>query len=189
MLLMHTFLASISASNVTFPAYISCFISRPSQFLLHLQTSFKLFAFLLCWPLQCGRNSASWLAALTHPVTFLVGWLFRTWCTASCRQRINAMVSTSYDLFSWNKCNIILLLISCMITLISIFIQKMLTLLALVLHHARLLLPSSSFSMLPPSSLSVDCLSPLTPLPQADLISLRSQAMPCSHVGHIDSVP
>jgi hypothetical protein len=36
----------------------------------------------------------------------------------------------------------------------------MLTLLALVpLHHARLLLLSSSFSMLPPSSLSVDCLS------------------------------
>jgi hypothetical protein len=29
--------------------------------------------------------------------------LFETWCTATCRQRINAMVLTPNDLFSWNK--------------------------------------------------------------------------------------
>jgi hypothetical protein len=48
-----------------------------------------------------------------------------------------------------------------LIFLLLLFLfRKMLTLLALVpLHHARLLLLSSSFSMLPPSSLSVDCLS------------------------------
>jgi hypothetical protein len=32
--------------------------------------------------------------------------LFRMWCTATCRQRINTMVLTPYDLFSWNKHNI-----------------------------------------------------------------------------------
>ncbi len=32
-----------------------------------------------------------------------------SWCTAMCRQRINAMAITPYDLFSWNKRNIRLL--------------------------------------------------------------------------------
>jgi hypothetical protein len=60
----------------------------------------------------------------------------------------------------------------------------MLTLRTLVLlHHARLILPSYFFLMLSPSLLGVDCLSSLlpgarpslTPLPQADPISRPRQ--------------
>ncbi len=70
----------------------------------------------------------------------------------------------------------------------------MLTLCTLVpLRHTRLFFPSSSCSMLPPSLLVVDCLSPFLsggpgpPSPPpfwADPISIRFQEMPYPCVGH-----
>jgi hypothetical protein len=76
--------------------------------------------------------------------------------------------------------------------MISHFVKKKrLTLFALILlHHARLAQPSSSLSMFSLPSLSL--ISPaswgagpsLAPFPQADPISLNSQATARSHVGH-----
>ncbi len=100
-----------------------------------------------------------------------------SWCVAMCWQRINAMVLTPYDLFSWNKRNIILISTTLhVIILLQIPFWKMQPLCTLVLlHHAGLVLPSSSFPMLPPSLLGVDCLSSLLsggPGPPSHLLPL-----------------
>jgi hypothetical protein len=87
--------------------------------------------------------------------------VFATWFTATCRQRINAMVLTQYDLFSWNKCNVNLNSIIHMI-----YINYIVFVLGKIAHSVRadpssscrLACSSSSLSMLSLPSLSTDCL-------------------------------
>ncbi len=68
------------------------------------------------------------------------------------------------------------------------------SIISILLHHARLVWSSLSLPMLSLPSLSTDCLSflfpggpgrPLTPFPQADPISLGSQATARFYVGHL----
>ncbi len=85
-----------------------------------------------------------------------------SWCTATCSQRINAngfnaiwfiLLKQRHYYFKFDN-----ITHNHNLQMPSL---KMLTLCTPVLHHARPVLPSSSFSMLPPFLLGFDCLSSL----------------------------
>ncbi len=118
-----------------------------------------------------------------------------SWCTATCRQRINAMVLMQYDLFSWNKCNIILIsVISHVITPVQTSFVKNAHSVHAGPSSSRLACPSFFFLLHVASFLAGSwhlifstpsgAWSSLTPLPWDDPISLRSQTMLRFHVGH-----
>ncbi len=98
-----------------------------------------------------------------------------------------------YDLFSLNKCNISLLQYYTQSHLLNLLLEKLFTLFALV-SSSRPTRPSFFFLLHVASFLTEHWLlifpafwgagPSLIPLPQADPISLRSQATPRSYVGH-----
>jgi hypothetical protein len=116
-------------------------------------------------------------------VRLLFNYLFRTWCSAADRQRINANgFLTPYDLFSWKKEQQSDWNLNAYVTKINL-VGRLVTLFApILLHHVRLGWSFSSSPMLSLPLLETDCLSfhlsggpgsPLPPLTHADPISFR----------------
>ncbi len=139
-----------------------------------------------------------------HSIPYFTWWLFvfvsggivfGTWCTTTCRQRINAIVLMPYDLFSWNKRDIRFLQYYAWFTLQKIHLGKIahsLTVrtspsssyptclfLFFLLHVSPAL--AEHWLLIFPASWGAG--PSLAPLPQADPISLRSQASPALKSG------